>query len=254
MNLRILIVDDEPLARQRIRTLLEEEDGIELVGECSNGVEAVATVRKMKPNLMFLDVQMPVLDGFGVLEKLQAEHLPVVIFVTAYDKFAIRAFELHAFDYLLKPFDRSRFGKAVDRARAQLENDEIVKATKHMQALLKDLPLHNRLDRLMIKTGNRVTFLRLTEVDYIQAAGNYVRVYVADEVHLMRETMSQLESRLKGTPFVRIHRSTIVNIDRIRELQPTFHGDYAVLLHSGAELMLSRGYRDKLEERLGHSF
>jgi two-component system LytT family response regulator len=254
MRLRTLIVDDEPLARQRIRTLLEKEDDIELVGECSNGHEAVAAVREKKPHLIFLDVQMPELDGFGVLEALQAEGLPAVIFVTAYDRYAVRAFDLHAMDYLLKPFDRSRFRKALERVRAQARNNELASATQHVQALLKDVySRHRPVDRLMIKSGSKVTFLRLDEIDYVQAAGNYVRIYVGAEMHLMRETMSQLEERLNGTSFVRIHRSTIVNTDRIRELQPTFHGDFAVTLQSGVEVTLSRGFRDKLEEHLGYS-
>jgi len=254
MILRTLIVDDEPLARQRIRTLLNKEDDVELVGECCNGNEAVTAVREAKPDLMFLDVQMPVLDGFGVLEALHADRLPAVIFVTAYDRYAVRAFELYALDYLLKPFDRARFTKALDRVRAQVEKDEFAAKSKHVQALLQDVySRHRPLERLMVKSGGKVTFLRLDEIDYMQAAGNYVRVYVGAEMHLLRETMNQLEGRLKDTPFVRIHRSTIVNIDRIRQLQAAFHGEFAVTLDSGAQLTLSRGYRDKLEERLGHS-
>ncbi len=254
MKLRTLIVDDEPLARQRIRALLEKENDVELIGECSNGNEAVTAVRRLHPALMFLDVQMPLLDGFGVLEALQNDRLPAVIFVTAYDRYAVRAFELHAMDYLLKPFDRARFGKALDRVRAQVAKDEVASAAKQVKALLQDVySRHRPLERLMVKSGGKVTFLRLDEIDYLQAAGNYVRVYVGAEMHLLRETMNQLEERLKGSSFVRIHRSTIVNIERLRQLQSAFHGEFTVTLVSGAQLTLSRGYRDHLEERLGHS-
>jgi two-component system LytT family response regulator len=254
VKIRTLIVDDEPLARQRIRTLLGTEKDIELVGEIANGRDAVAAVCALKPDLMFLDVQMPLLDGFGVLEALRSERLPAVVFVTAYDRYAVRAFETHALDYLLKPFDRARFGKALDRARIQVERDHHAETGKQLRALLADVySARTPTERLIVKTGGKVSFLRLGEIDYMEAAGNYVRIHVGAEVHLLRETMSHLESRLKGTRFIRIHRSTIVNLDCIRELQPSFHGDYAVILNSGTELTLSRGYRDKLEEHLGTS-
>ncbi len=252
MKIRTLIVDDEPLARQRIRTLLADEKGIELVGECANGREAVAAVRELCPDLVFLDVQMPLLDGFGVLEALSTERLPAVVFVTAYDRYAVRAFEAHALDYLLKPFDRSRFGQTLERARSQLKHGHQAGTNQQLRALLEELHAARRpTDRLVVKSGTKVTFLRLEEIDYIEAAGNYLRVHTGAEVHLLRETMARLESRLEGTRFLRIHRSTIVNLDRIRELQPSFHGDYAVILNSGAELTLSRGYRDQLQTLLG---
>lgn len=253
MRIRTLIVDDEPLARQRIRTLLAGESGIEVVGECPNGQEAVATVRELGPDLMFLDIQMPVLDGFGVLEALRGDRLPVVVFVTAYDRYAVRAFETHALDYLLKPFDRSRFGKALARARSQIERDQHAETNQQLRALLEEVSSARKpVDRLVVKTGSKVSFLRLDEIEYFEAAGNYVRVHVGSEVHLLRETMSGLEARLNGTRFVRIHRSTIVSLDCVRELQPTFHGDYVVVLRGGTELTLSRSYRDKLESALGH--
>jgi two-component system LytT family response regulator len=252
MTIRTLIVDDEPLARQRLRTLLEGAKDIDLVGEVANGRDAVDAVRQLKPDLMFLDVQMPLLDGFGVLEALHDEPLPAIVFVTAYDRYAVRAFEAHALDYLLKPFDRSRFGKALERARAQVERDHQVETGKQLRALLTNVHSARRpMERLIVKTGGKVTFLHLGEIDYMEAAGNYVRVHVGNDVHLLRETMSHLEARLKGTRFVRIHRSTIVNLDRIREMQPSFHGDYSIILVCGAELTLSRGYRNKLEELLG---
>jgi two-component system LytT family response regulator len=252
VKIRTLIVDDEPLARQRIRTLLADEIGFELIGECANGRDAVAAVRELKPDLMFLDVQMPALDGFGVLEALATERLPAVVFVTAYDRYAVRAFETHALDYLLKPFDRQRFRKALERARAGAERDHQGGASEQLHALLQELHAARKpVERLVVKSGTKVTFLRLEEIDYVEAAGNYLRIHAANEVHLLRETMARLESKLEGTRFLRIHRSTIVNLDCIRELHPSFHGDHVVILRSGAELTLSRGYRDKLQAVMG---
>lgn len=251
-RIRALIVDDEPLARERIRTLLTGEPEIEVVGECGDGHKAVAAIRRHAPDLLFLDVQMPELDGFGVLQELGAQHLPVVVFVTAYDKYALRAFEVHALDYLLKPFDRERFHKALTRARAQIQQQKSGQVSERILALLADLkgaPKH--LERLVIKSGGRVFFLRTEEIGWIEAAGNYVRLHAGGEEHLLRETMSKLEEQLDPGKFLRIHRSTIVNLERIQELQPAFHGDYVVLLRDGTRLTLSRSYRDKLQEILG---
>jgi two-component system, LytTR family, response regulator len=257
MAIRTLIVDDEPLARSRLRALLEREEDITVVGECGDGNEAVAAIRELQPDLLFLDVQMPALDGFGVLEAVGGDRVPAVIFVTAYDKYAIQAFEVHALDYLLKPFDRERFHLALERARAQLQREETVAASERLLALLEDAQAQaakKPLQRLVIKSGGRVFFLRVEEIDWIEAAGNYVRLHVARETHLLRETMNALETRLDPEQFVRIHRSTIVHLDRIQELQPWFHGDYKVILRDGTQLTLSRGYRQKLQELLGHSF
>jgi two-component system LytT family response regulator len=255
MTIRILIVDDEPLARTRIRSLLEREPDVTVVGECGDGQQAVALVHELQPDLLFLDVQMPILDGFGVLETLGIEAMPAVIFVTAYDRYAIRAFDVHALDYLLKPFDRERFQRALARARASLQHDEKVAASEKLLALIEDVQSQRKpLQRLVIKAGGRVFFLRLEEIDWIEAAGNYVKLHVGREDHLLRETMNALEGRLNAEQFVRIHRSTIVNLDRIQELQPWFHGDYRVILHDGTQLTLSRGYRQKLQELLGNSF
>jgi two-component system LytT family response regulator len=252
VNIRTLIVDDEPLARQRLRDLLEAEPDIELVGECADGGEAVAAIGERKPDLVFLDVQMPVLDGFGVLEALAAERLPVVVFVTAHDRYALRAFDVRALDYLLKPFDRDRFAKALERARAQVRQDQSADVSQRLLALLEDVKgTRKPLDRLVIKSGGRVSFVRTDEIDWIEAAGNYVKIHVQEEAHLLRETIGGLEARLESERFLRIHRSIIVNIDRIRELQPGFHGDQVVILRDGTELPLSRGYRDKLQERFG---
>jgi two-component system LytT family response regulator len=252
VSIRALIVDDEPLGRQRIRSLLKDESDLEIVGECGDGREAVAAIRDHQPDLVFLDVQMPGLDGFGVLEAVGPKYMPAVIFVTAHDSHALRAFEVHAVDYLLKPFDRRRLQQALQRARQQIEQRE--QTVGQYSALLEDVQSHRRfLDRLVIKSAGRVFFLKTGEIDWIEAAGNYLRLHVGGEVHLLRETMSNLESRLNSGKFLRIHRSTMVNLDRIKELSPLFHGDYRVLLHDGTELTLSRSYRPKLQELLGDS-
>lgn len=260
MTVRALIVDDEPLARQRLRTLLKGEPDIEVVGECSDGEEAVAAVRELRPDLLFLDVQMPVLDGFGVLEALGPEQLPAVIFVTAYDTYAIRAFEVNALDYLLKPFDRDRFRKALQRARAQITKEPSAMTGDQLGALLEDIHPERAatggrppLERLVIKSSGRVFFLRAEEIDWIEAAGNYLRLHVGNDMHLLRDTMNNLEARLHPDKFLRIHRSTMVNLERVKELQPWFHGDYKVILLDGTELTLSRSYRPKLKNLLGES-
>ena len=250
-RIRAIIVDDEPLARERIRTLLREESDMEIAAECGDGRKAVAAIRRHAPDLVFLDVQMPELDGFGVLEAVGAERVPVVIFVTAYDKYALRAFDVHALDYLLKPFDRERFHRAIDRARAQLRGQRDA-ADRRILALLNEVRgAPKRLERLVVKSVGRVFFLRTDEIDWIESAGNYVKLHVGREAHLVRETMSALEAQLDPGMFVRIHRSTIVNLARIRELQPMFHGDYVVLLRDATELTLSRNYRDRLQRLLG---
>jgi len=254
-KIRTLIVDDEPLARERLRALLGGEGDVEVVGECANGKTAVEAIESLKPDLVFLDVQMPVLDGLGVVEAVGAEEMPAVIFVTAYDRYALRAFEVHALDYLLKPFDRPRFQQAVQRAREQLQRHKSAELNERLVALLEDSQTNRKpQDRLVIKAGGRVFFLKTEEIDWIEAAGNYARIHVGKESHLLRETMSALETRLDPEKFLRIHRSTIVNIERIQELQPWFHGDYVVILRDGTQLTLSRGYRQKIQEVFGNLF
>jgi two-component system LytT family response regulator len=254
MKIRAFIVDDEPLARQRLRTLLESDADIEIAGECADGCQAVAALQEHKPDLLFLDVQMPRLDGFGVLAALRDVYLPVVIFVTAHDRYALQAFEVHALDYLLKPFDRERFRTALERAKAQVRREQSGEVNQRLLALLQHVHETNKhLERLVVKSAGRVCFVRLEDIDWIEAAANYVRLHVGKETHLLRESLSGLEARLDGKRFLRIHRSFIVNIERIRELQPAFHGDYVIILQDGTELTLSRGYRDKLQELLGNS-
>jgi two-component system, LytTR family, response regulator len=254
-TLKTLIVDDEPLARERVATLLQNEEAIEILGECRDGLEASAAIQQLHPDLVFLDVQMPGADGFQVIQAIGAEKMPMVIFVTAYDQHALKAFEVRALDYLLKPFDRDRFREALGRARHHVDQQETGDLGRRLLALVKDLrPAAPKTDRLVVKAGGRLFFLRTDEIDWIEAAGNYARLHVGGEAHLIRETMQSLESRLDAERFFRIHRSRIVNMERIQELQPWFNGEYVVILRNGTRLTLSRGYREKLQERLGKAF
>ena len=251
--MRVIIVDDEPLAREGIREFLGDEPDIEIVAECSSGIEALEAIEAESPDLVFLDVQMPELDGFGVLDALEPDETPAVIFITAHDKYALKAFDVFALDYLLKPLERSRFTAAVERARQQLSGDGLGDLRKRMLGLIADLEGKRTtpLDRLVVKSRGRVHLLKVSEIDWIEADGNYARLHVGDEDHLVRETMTALERRLDAGQFVRIHRSTIVNLDRIREIQPWFKGELMVILTGGEQLSLSRKYRKALQERLG---
>jgi two-component system LytT family response regulator len=245
--IRTLIVDDEPVARRRIRRLLKSEPDVEVVGECGDGREAIDTIRSLAPDLVFLDVQMPEADGFEVLGAIGTP-LPAVIFVTAFDQYALTAFEVHALDYLLKPFNRQRFEQAVKRAREHLER----RTDDRLLNLLKDLrPPVRRLTRFVVRSEGRLRLVDVGQVDWIEAADNYARLHVGKTTHLVRETMSRLALELDPEKFVRIHRSTIVRLDRIRELVPAFHGDLVVVLHDGTRLDMSRGYRQPVEALLG---
>jgi two-component system LytT family response regulator len=253
-RIRVLIVDDEPLARERIREILEQHPEIEVVGECINGREAIEAVNENPPDLIFLDIQMPETDGFAVLEAIPPDRMPCVIFVTAYDQYAVRAFDVLALDYLLKPFDRERFEKALNRAKKQILSQQGGNFGERILRALEEIktrPVY--LERLVIKTSGHIFFLKTEEVDYFEAEGNYVRLHSGKESYLLRDTISAIESQIDPKKFLRIHRSTIVNIDRIQELQPWFHGEYRVILNSGAELTLSRTYREKLHELLGRT-
>lgn len=252
MKIRALIVDDEPLGRERIRSLLREDAEVEVVGECADGRQALAAVERLKPDLLFLDVQMPEMDGFAVLDAMASRHKPAVIFVTAYDRYAVQAFEVHALDYLLKSFDRERFQSAVARAKQEIRRSREGALDERLAGLLEDLESRKqRATRVVIKSAGRIFFLPVEEIDWVEAADNYVRIHAGADAHLVRETLQSLEGRLDPAKFLRIHRSTIVNLDRIRELHPLFHGDYAVRLRDGTELTLSRNYREKLGEPLG---
>jgi two-component system LytT family response regulator len=254
-KIRTLVVDDEPIARERILSLLQQENDVEVIGQCADGIQAVSAIQQQSPDLVFLDVQMPGCDGFGVIQNIGADRMPTVVFVTAFDEYALRAFEVHALDYLLKPFGKDRFQETLKHARESLERRRAGDLGRRLLALVHDLkPEQQRLDRLVVKSGGRVFFLRTDEIDWIEAAGNYVRLHLGEESHLFRETMNGMESRLDGRRFVRIHRSRIVNTERIKELQPWFNGEYVVILRNGTRLTLSRGYREKLQEQLGKAF
>ena len=250
--MRVLIVDDEPLARKRIKRMLASDAEVEVVGDCATGHEAVQMIRDREPDLVFLDIQMPEMDGFSVLESVASERLPLVIFVTAYDQYALRAFDFYALDYLLKPFDRRRFEKAMQRARERILKDKGDELNQRTIALLEEIKARaHHPGRLVIKAGGRVFFIKTEEIDWIEAEGKYVRLHVGRESHLLREAIGSLEAQLDPEKFLRIHRSTIVNIDRIRELQPWFHNEYRVILRDGTELMLSRSCRKKIGDLLG---
>lgn len=277
MPIRVLVVDDEPIARRRVRRLLRLEPDVDQVDEVGSGGEAIAAIRKERPDLVLLDVQMPDVDGFGVVDALGADQMPPTIFVTAYNEYAVRAFDVNAIDYLLKPYDPDRFRAAFQRARAHLERESSAEQGRKIRALLEEVlgedrttaaladrpaappnsapppPRARFLDRLMVKHDGRVFFLKVSDVDWFEASGNYVRVHTGKVSHLIRETMHHVESQLDPSMFVRIHRAVIVNIDRIRELQPWFAGDYVVILRDGRQLKLSRTYREHLQSRM-HRF
>ena len=254
-KIRVVVADDEPLARERLRTLLAPEDWLELVAECPTGTDAIDAIGRLEPDLVFLDVQMPGANGFDVIEAVGAARMPLVVFVTAFDHYALRAFDVHALDYLLKPFDRDRFKQALARANQQLEKNGNGEIERRLAAIVNDLrPPKAKTDRFVVKSGGRIFFVRTSEIDWIEAAGNYVKLHVGTDTHLFRDTMNAIEAQLDSDTFFRIHRSHIVNIERVKELQPWFNGEYVVFLKSGTRLTLSRGYREKLQEQLKRGF
>ncbi len=253
-KLKAIIVDDEPPARRNLRALLKGAPDIEIARECGNGRDAVIGIRALEPDLVFLDVQMPEMNGFEVLEQLTDQPVPVIIFVTAYDQYALKAFEVSALDYLLKPFDDARFHKALSQARRQIEQQDAGELGRKLLTLMgareTGTASPRYLSRLMVKTGGRVIFIRTEEIDWIEAYDNYVRLHVGGKDHLLRQTMNELEAALNPERFARIHRSTIVNLDRVRELHPHFN-EHLVILHDGTELKLSRTRKEWLEQWLG---
>ena len=252
--IRTLVVDDESLARERLCDMLAADPQIQIIAECSNGQEAIEAIQLHSPDLVFLDVEMPGIDGFGVLEALPPESIPTTIFVTAYDQYAVRAFEVYALDYLLKPFDQERFEKALARAKTHISSQRTDSLSQQILSALEEIktrPVH--LERLVIKMNGHVFFIKAEEIDWLEAEGNYVRLHAGKESYLLRDTISALESQLDPKKFIRVHRSAIVNIDRITELQPWFHGEYRIILTEGVQLTLSRTYREKLHELLGRS-
>ncbi|MEW6736231.1 MAG: LytTR family DNA-binding domain-containing protein [Acidobacteriota bacterium] len=261
-----LIVDDERPARQRLRQLLEKQTAIEVIGECSSGLMAVKALKESSPDLLFLDIQMPGLNGFDVIREVGLERMPVTIFVTAYDKYAVQAFEACALDYLLKPYSDERFEHSLARALNHLHTQERDELSRQWLALLEQTSSpttsltttprsdqsSNYLERLLIKTGGKIIFLHTSEISWIEADGVYVKLHAA-KTYLYRASLADLETRLNPEDFVRIHRSTIVNIQSVKELYLHSHGDYLVILHDGTELKLSRNYRAKIEACLRHS-
>ena len=251
-RIKAVIVDDEALARNFIRRMLRDDLDVEIAGECSNGKEAVVLIRKQKPDLVFLDVQMPEMNGFAVLESIGVDQLPEIIFTTAYEQYAIRAFELHALDYLLKPFDQARFKDAIKYAKEQLRDKREQEGRLQITALLEDIRSKPKyLDRLVIKSGGRISFLSADEINWIEADDKYVHLHTNKASPMVRQTLGAMEEQLDPKKFRRIHRSTIVNVGRIKELQPLFNGEHSVLMEDGAKLTLSRNYKDKLFELLG---
>lgn len=262
-RLRAVIVDDEPAARRGVRLLLERDGGVEVVGEAATGIEAVELIRREKPDLAFLDVQMPGAGGFEALAELDGATAPAVIFVTAYDEHALRAFEVNAVDYLLKPYDDARFFASLLRAREEIRRRQADQVNDRLAQLLDYLrqtrgpmsapPEDKTGDRILVKSSGEIFFLKAEEIDWIEAEGDYMKFHVAGRSHLMRETMARLEARLDPKRFIRIHRSTIVNIDRLRKLSPSFAGEYAVILQDGTKLKLSRGYHERIAALLKQS-
>lgn len=251
MSIKTIIVDDVELARERVKMLLDDRE-IEIVAECQNGREALEAIRNLEPDLVFLDVQMPKIGGFEVIETIGAEAMPTVIFVTAYDEFALRAFEVNAIDYLLKPFDEERLAKAVERAKRQIRTEDAPAAIEEkLRRLLSEVKSEPQyLKRIPVKSTRGTTLVLSEEIDWIASAGHYLELHVGRDTHLIREKLSHIETRLDPEVFMRIHRSTIVNLDRIKSLHPLFNGDQIVILKDGRELNLSRTYHEKLMLRL----
>ncbi|MDX2180198.1 MAG: LytTR family DNA-binding domain-containing protein [Bryobacteraceae bacterium] len=239
MPIETLIVDDERLARQRLRRLLETQPDIAIAGECASGPEAADFLDQRPVDLLFLDIQMPEMDGFAFLESRIAQKSPVVVFVTAHDEHAVRAFEVSALDYLLKPFDEERLDRCLQRIRAHFE----VQRSAGIAGPNKPRP-----NRLAVRSSGKVFFVRMDDIDWVEAADNYIVLHLGGETHILRETMNSIQSRLDPRKFIRVHRSRIVNVERIKELQPWFHGEYMIVLNDGTQLTLSRNYREKLME------
>jgi two-component system LytT family response regulator len=248
MTIRTVIVDDEPLARERLRELLAPVSDVAIVGEFGDGYQAARGIEELKPDLVFLDVQMPQLSGFELLEMIGTSRLRAIIFVTAFDQYALRAFEVHAVDYLLKPFGRERFYDALDTARFHLRNAWESSLSDRIASIVEGLPPGSarHQDRLVVKSGGRFLFLKDDQIDWLESSGNYVRLHCGKDEHLIRETMSAIETKLNPRKFLRIHRSIMVNIERIREVRPWFNREHVVVLDGGRELSVSAGYRDRL--------
>jgi two-component system LytT family response regulator len=263
-KIRALIVDDEILARKALRSMLKDDSEIEVIGECRNGKEAVEAIREQSPDVVFLDIQMPEMDGFQVIQEVKVERMPVTVFVTAYDKYAVQAFEVNALDYLLKPFDHDRFDTTMQRAKTFVRQQKLGEINESLFAVLKDLkPNSNEapsetdkdahkepIDRVVIKSVGRIYFLKVEEIDWVEGTSNYLSLHSGSQTHLIRETMGNFHAKLNPRKFLRIHRSTIVNIERIKDIQPLFKGEYVITLTSGRRLKASRGYRHEIQALL----
>jgi two-component system LytT family response regulator len=249
--MKVLIVDDEMPARERLRRLLAAEPEVEIVGECADGEEALDRILQGDVDVVFLDVQMPRLDGLSMLEALPSHALPVVVFITAYDEYAVRAFDAHAIDYILKPYDRERFHRALEKARTYLAGEARLEGTARLNGLVSDFRESPFRQRIAVKGRGRTIIVKVSSIDWIEAQGNYVRLHIGKESHLVRESMNQLADALDPATFLRIHRSAIVNLERIRELRADAHGDQRVVLSDSTVVAVGRAYRAHLEKVLG---
>jgi two-component system LytT family response regulator len=265
-SIRTVVVEDEPVSRDRLLALLGEEQDIEIVGACADGREAASAIASAAPDLVFLDIQLPEMDGLSLARAFDEGRRPAVVFVTAHDEYALPAFEIHALDYLLKPFSAQRFRAALSYAREHLAQRratslgrQILDMLPHMEQPAPQAPAPPAaaasappvsVERLVVKSSGRIYFIRVADIDWCEAAGNYISVHVGAQSHLIRETMNRLEAQLDPRQFVRIHRSTIVNVDRIQEMRSSFNGEHVVLLSNGVRLTMSRGYKDALQERI----
>lgn len=251
-RIRVVLVDDEPPARDKLRAFLVRDERVEVVGEAGDGVEGVEVIERERPDLVYLDIQMPGMDGFELLEALDVDPLPQVIFVTAYDEHAVRAFDVRALDYLLKPVDGERFVRALDRALEEVERGQSQDVASRVRDAMASLPPERRMvERFLVRSRGRMWLLPARDVDWIGAAGNYVELHAGGETHLVRGTLQLLEERLDPRRFARVHRSTIVSLGRIKEIHPWSHGDLLLVLHDGTELRMSRRYRDAIEGAFG---
>jgi two-component system LytT family response regulator len=247
-TVRALIVDDEPLARAHLRSLLRERGDVDVIGECGDGRSAIDQIRRLTPELVLLDIQMPELDGLEVIREVGPAKMPAVVFVTAYDEHALAAFEVHAFDYILKPVSRQRFTQAIDRVVGLIRTDG-GGGDRPLDALIEAMRTERTaLDRIAVKADGRVLFIRVSEIDWIEADDDLVRIHAGKTVHAHRSTLTHLEERLPASKFLRVHRSTLVNVDRIKEIQPWFQGDWVLILHDGTRLHSGKSYRSKVRE------
>jgi two-component system LytT family response regulator len=247
--IRVLIADDEPLAREGMRLLLAGDADLVIVGEAGTGEATVAAILELRPDLVFLDIEMPLMTGFEALAALDPRLMPIVVFVTAYNQYALKAFDAHALDYLLKPLDRERLRQAVQRVKRQVALQRESTVNRRILACLQELQTPPKfLDRIIVRSGDSVFFVKVEEIDWIESEGNYVRLHVGKQSHIIRETLSRIESQLNPEKFTRIHRTTIVQTDRISRIEPRFHGDCIVVLADGTQLTLSRSYRRNIGE------